>query len=264
MTRQILLLFTAVLLLSCTHLQAEIREAYSLPEVVPFVDDSTLLVVDIDNTLLEPEGSLGSDQWYYFLVRKYIQFDGMEEKAANEKAMHVWNQSQWLVRVRAVEKVTPSIIRQLQDRGIRVMGLTARTLDIINKTFAQLESAGIDLNRSPVPSNTVEFQSDDVARYEKGILFVGESNDKGKALVQFLQQSRHLPAKIVFVDDKLRHVQNVERALSMVNVRFLSFRYGAADEKVRLFNQDTQDLALYASGILTKAANERIDEAKAK
>ena len=251
------------LLLSCTFINAEIREATCMQEIVPFVDDSTLLVVDIDNTLIEPEGNLGSDQWYYFLVRKYMQFDHRSEKEANEEAMQVWNKTQWLINVNPVEKDTPGFIKQLQDIGVRIMGVTARTLNIIDKTFSQLESTGIYLNRSPVHGNIVDFRSDDLARYERGVLFVGENNNKGKALVQFLEQCHYLPAKIVFIDDKMRHVESVEKALSKVNIQYLGFRYGAADKKVRLFNEDTKDIDLFADGVLTDTAKENIEKAQA-
>ncbi len=262
MNKHLLQIIIAALLLFNTFIYAEIRETTSMQEIVPLVDDSTLLVVDIDNTLIEPEGNLGSDQWYYFLVRKYVQLDHMSGKAANETAMQVWNQAQWLVKIRPVEKDTPALIKQLQSKGVRVMGLTARTVDIVDKTFAQLKSIGISLNQPPIHDKPVDFHLDDLARFENGILFVGEQNDKGEALVQFLRRSHYLPAKIIFIDDKLRHVENVEKALSKTGARFLGFRYGAADEKVRLFNQDTQDIALFAGGILPSAVTPKADAAK--
>src|SRR5205085_2431412 len=84
-----------------------IREIKNMKEIVASIDDKTLLIFDVDNTLIEPEGNLGSDQWYDYLVRKYMEIDGLGEKAANEKAEDLWNQSQWIIKVRAVEAETP-------------------------------------------------------------------------------------------------------------------------------------------------------------
>ena len=50
---------------------AEIRETKFMQEVMSAIDSETLAIFDIDNTLIEPIGNMGSDQWFYYLIKIY-------------------------------------------------------------------------------------------------------------------------------------------------------------------------------------------------
>lgn len=58
-----------LLLLLAAAARADVREIKSMAEIVPEIRSTTLLVLDIDNTLVEPVGNIGSDQWYYYLEK---------------------------------------------------------------------------------------------------------------------------------------------------------------------------------------------------
>jgi osmoprotectant transport system permease protein len=244
--------------------RSEIHEIKTMSQIVPQIDDSTLLVFDLDNTLIEPVGNLGSDQWYYYLIRRYRDIDGLTEKQATSKADDLWNKVQWIVKVKPVEANTPEIIKQLQGRGVVMMGLTARTPDIADRTLDQLAFVGMVLDRTTVHDKDLELKADDVALYTRGVLFVGEHNDKGKVLAQFLRQTDRVPKKVVFVDDKPKHVTNVEKALRELNVGYTGLRYGMADAKVKEFEADTEDIQLFADGVFTEKAAAAVKEAQKK
>ncbi|MCI0458028.1 MAG: DUF2608 domain-containing protein [Gemmataceae bacterium] len=242
-----------------------IREIMSMKEIVSSIDETTLLVLDVDNTVIEPEGNLGSDQWWYFLVAKYQQIDKMEEKKAHREAMDLWNKTQWLITVRAVETLTPGIIKQQQQRGVKVMGFTARTPDIAEKTLEQLQSIGVDYSNHPIHAKDFKFQLDGgSARYTKGVLFIGEGNDKGKALVQFLKTIAFNAKRIVFVDDKEKNVESVAAALKANGTEYLCFKYDATYPKVRQFEADTRDIRLFCYGEWTPEAKAALKKAKQK
>jgi Protein of unknown function (DUF2608) len=225
------LLFVPLVL--CPFSRAEIREIKSMSEIISSIDDETLLVFDLDNTLIEPEGNLGSDQWYRYLIRKYVEIDGLSEKDANAKAMKLWNKVQWIIKIKVVENDTPMLIKQQQDpatkiRPRKIMGFTARTPGIADKTLQQLESIGVRFQgRSAVHDKDVELRFADVAQFKQGVLFVGEMNDKGKSLLQFLRRINYTPKKIVFVDDRLKNVESVKKALATTKITHIEFRYGA-------------------------------------
>jgi phosphoserine phosphatase len=234
------------------------REIRSMAEIEPFIDDGTLLVFDLDNTLIEPVGNLGSDQWFHFLVRKFTEVDRLDEKEAAARAMKLWNKAQWLVEVKAVEPLTPNLIRRQQDRGIKTMGLTAREPEIAGRTLELLERVGVRLGRSTV--HDAERKAGG-GLFKQGVLFVGEGRDKGDELVKFLREIRYAPAKVLFVDDRLDHVVNVEKACRRAGIDYLVFRYGATDAKVEQFNRDTEDPQLFASGVLSEKAAEAVKRA---
>jgi hypothetical protein len=240
------------LLLISGNANAEIRATNHMSDVIRAVDKGTLLVFDIDNTLIEPENQLGSDQWYYFLERKYAEIDGLKESEAYEKATKVWNKTQDLIRMKPVEKKTPAMVREIQGKNRKTLGLTARSFEVAERTLLQLDSVGINFKQNGLRESDLEFKSDNTAKFTKGIIFVGENNDKGKVLVQFLKALKLKPKRVVFVDDKVKNVKNVEAALQKEKLPFLGFRYGATDAKVKAFKEDSAKLKLFVLGELPK------------
>ncbi|MGZ3695326.1 MAG: DUF2608 domain-containing protein, partial [Bdellovibrionota bacterium] len=54
--------------------------------------------------------------------------------------------------------------------------------------------------------------------------------------------------RVVFVDDKIKNIKNVDTALNEQKMKILAFRYGAADAKVKAFNEDSENLRLFFLG----------------
>jgi FMN phosphatase YigB (HAD superfamily) len=76
-----------------------------------------------------------------------------------------------------------------------------------------------------------------------GVLFVGEKNGKGEVLLLLLEKLNYRPENVVFVDDRLRHLIGVEKALKSIGVPYKGFRYGGADEKVKAFVDFTTEVS---------------------
>ncbi len=203
-------------LLPALGARAEVREIKSMTEIVSEVRPTTLLVFDLDNTLVEPEGNIGSDQWYDYIVMA-LRRDGLEPEAAEKEANALWTRMLGVVKVKPVEELTPLLLRAQQKRGLKILALTARGPEDAPATFAQLKAIGVDLAPSAV-------------------IFVGDG-DKGEALLTFLDKIKLRPTRVVFVDDKLRHAKAVDAALTAAGIPCVAFRYGAADEKVRAFKE---------------------------
>lgn len=250
--RHAVLALLAALLLPALPCRAEIREIKTLAEIIPSITPETLLVFDLDNTLIVPEGELGSDHWYYFLLRKYREIDHLDATAADDRAMEVWNRVQTNVVIRAVEPGTAALIRQLQDRGIPTVGLTARTPDIADITLSQLRGAGIELGRHTIYKCDFDWWCRDFVKYQAGILFVGVHSTKGEALTQFLNGLGIRPKRILFVDDRPAQVSNVDQAMRAAGIECLAFRYGYLDERVARFNADTQNIRAYLGELQPK------------
>ena len=242
--------------------EQQIRDIQSMKEILASIDKQTFLVFDVDNTVIEPkEGNLGSDQWYYYLVRKYKEIDGLSKKEADRKATDVWNTVQGIITVRAVEDITPGIIKEQQKSGTMVLGFTARSPDLADKTVEQLKSVGIDYAMHRLHKTDFDFKLDgDTARYTRGVLFIGDGHDKGRALVQFLKEINFEPKRVVFVDDKPKNVESVAQALKDRGIDHACFRYGAADSKVLQFEADTKNIRLYFGGELTKGTEKASKE----
>ncbi|UPT75684.1 MAG: DUF2608 domain-containing protein [Elusimicrobiota bacterium] len=216
--------------------RAELREARSFSDVAPAVSTGTLLVIDIDNTTLEPVGTLGSDQWYYYLVKVH----------GEEKAGEMWTRTLPTVKVKPVEPTTPDFIKSQQKRGVKVMALTARGIEDADATFAQLKAIGVDYAANP-PSRK-DLKTKEKGLFKNGVFFQGEGPSKGETLVAFLKTIGLKPARVVFVDDKQKHAQSVEKSVRESGIEVISFRYGAADAKVNFFNALTEEFDVTPKG----------------
>ena len=132
------------LLLPALGARAEVREIKSMSEILPEIRPTTLLVFDLDNTLVEPAGNIGSDQWYDYIV-KALRRDGLDEAAAEAQAGALWTRMLGAVKVKPVEELTPILLREQQKRGLKILALTARGPEDAPATFAQLKAIGREL-----------------------------------------------------------------------------------------------------------------------
>lgn len=241
------ILFALLFLAITAH--AEVREIASMAEIEPALEPGTLLVFDIDNTLVEPVGNIGSDQWYYYLAKAIARDEpGLDAAAVAAKADAIWSKTLETIEVKPVEALTPALVRAQQTRGLQVMALTARAAIDTTATFRQLKDIGIDLERNGVHAGDLAVGGGSL--YSHGVLFVGEGTDKGTLLVDFLQRTGLKPARIVFADDKPKHATNVDAALAKAGIPVIAFRYGAADAKVRAFNAVMDEAATPAAAAL--------------
>lgn len=220
---------------------AEIRETQSMQEIIPLIGKDTLVVFDIDNTVLESRQTLGSDQFFGFLVKKATE-QGLAGADAIKCALKNASLVQPTSRVRPVEAPTPRLIAEIQKRKIPHFALTARPIAWASKTLQQLNSIRVDFTKSSTYSGDINFGPKSMGRYLGGVVFMSDGGDKGQYLVEFLKAIDLRPRKIVFVDDKLKNVESVEAALNGTPIKHISFRYGAADERVKNFNSDVAEV----------------------
>lgn len=224
---------------SSSPCHASITEIKTFQEALPFIDKDTLLVFDVDNTLITPTTAIGSDQWFYCLYDVYGK-KPLADRSLDQKLMSFWNQVQSKIEVRPVEKRTPDFVREQQARGIRTMGLTARTSDILRVTLRQLSSIGVHLENNTVYKGMMTLSAKllgtaDTAYFKNGVLSVGESNSKGAVFTQFLKKLKLAPKKVVYIDDREKHVKTMEAELAKMKIPYFGFRYGALDQEVKDF-----------------------------
>ncbi len=194
----------------------------------------TLFVFDIDNTLVRPETDLGSDQWFACQIKRK-RSTGMSFEQACDEVVPVYSIIQENIGLKPVEPETAGVIETLEKRGFAVMALTARSQPIIERTLAQLRDAGITLHVPPALDVTISCTLERPLEVRSGIIFAGRNN-KGCALLHVLQMCHRLPRAVVFVDDKVTSLLDVEKECLANNIRFIGIRYGNLDERVSHFD----------------------------
>lgn len=234
-----LLIIIALLLPACwpSHKAPDvIIESHSFADIYTYItpndyNRATLLVLDIDNTILRPITHLGSDQWFYAMVAKK-ESEGLSHFEAVNATLPLWFIIQESVDIIPVESITPSIIADLQKRGVTVIALTARSLTVAHRTVQQLQSIGINLSSNLPHECPIKYGDDQPALYIDGIIFVG-NHDKGEVLAYWLSQINYTPKKVIFVDDKLKNIHSVEKAINKCGYPFIGLRYGYLDEYIK-------------------------------
>ncbi|MES2274001.1 MAG: DUF2608 domain-containing protein, partial [Chlamydiota bacterium] len=77
------------LCLSIFPLFAEIKDVAHFDELISEITPETLILLDIDDTLLVPVQMLGCDEWFQFQLQKH-QGTGLSVQDALEKTLAEW------------------------------------------------------------------------------------------------------------------------------------------------------------------------------
>jgi len=202
-------------------IRAEIVQITSIHQIVPSLVPGSLVAFDLDNTVMMPPQTLGTDQWFDHLVQANLA-QGYDSALAVTEAVRTWISVQKVTRMLPVERTTPSLIHQLQAEGYLVIALTARPPELHDVTVRQLASIG------------VRFQQ---------VLSIGPTQSKGDAMKTFLATATSRISRVIFIDDKQKHVDTVNSSLNSLGGAILhtEYRYGATDNKVRAYNANVAE-----------------------
>jgi len=242
---------SAMLVLTNNSANAEIVEINKMSAVLPYVSGKTLVVFDLDNTIIEPKQTLGSDQWFGYLVDKYGKA-GETPDRATDHAIEDWSEVQHASAMVPVESSTPRFVERLQRRSdVDVMALTARPYEMRYRTRIQLRSVGVDFEKDAPIAKGMDLPAD--LNFHRGIVSIGPKQSKGEAITKILATISQEYDRVLFVDDKAKHTKSVDEALAQSGVEHFSFRYGAADPKVKGFDAEiaeTQFVFFQKTGVI--------------
>lgn len=233
-------LFATLFLVLTTQLFSIVYESMHIEDVLQYADDKTLVIFDLDNTIMETKQQLASDQWFYHSIQRQIK-NGSDTQEALEKTLSHWMALQNITGVKLCEEGCDRVINQLQRSGITVMGLTTRGLGLSQCTLRQLQSLGVDLSKT-APSKSEHFALNPRGvLYRNGVLFTAGTN-KGFAFEKIMNDMGYTPEKILFINDKLSHINELAKRVEELGIPFIGLRYGATDEKVKAFDMQLADI----------------------
>lgn len=221
-------------------LAAEIIEFSNFKNLSSHITKDTLLILDIDDTLLVPVQMLGCDEWFNHRFHEHRKTENNTRKAL-DKTISEWEAIRHITDMEIVEPKTDELIISAQKDGYRVMGLTTQGMTLALRTVEQLAKQNIDLTLT-APSLNPHYisQMEQGVLYNNGILFTSGTH-KGKSLFHFLDLINYHPKQIVFVNDKANHLSEVEKTSQERGIEFLGLRYSYSDERKKAFRQDVAD-----------------------
>lgn len=204
----------------------------------------TIIVLDIDNTIAQPEFLIGSEEWVMHMINKWCNPTITDSRERFKSIAPLYYDVIHSINFIPIELLTGEIIRTLQNSGVIVIGLTARSFEICDRTIEQLDNIGIDLSLASLWPE--EFWHDCHLSYchKNGIIFCN-GNDKGKVLCHVFDRLNYCPTKIIAIDDKERHLHAIAKAVCPC-IEFVGIRYGYLDEKVKSYDTRAADQELLA------------------
>lgn len=214
---------------------ALIIETSDLSSVFTHLEENTLYVFDLDNTLIEAAQHLGSDQWVVHQLN-HLTKQGISLDDALNQVLPRWVEVQHRTMMQLVDPMIPDLLHQLHEKQVPVIALTQRFPEIAERTLQQLMPLQIDLSKTAHFEGSMVFEELGRTEYREGIIFLGRGIDKGTALLAYLQKLHAMPSRIVVIDDKLKHLQNIAHSIEPLGIDFVGIRFGGADEKVMGFN----------------------------
>lgn len=224
-------------------LHASITEVHHMREIFSHIQQITreyapnevCIFFDLDNTLIMPTGNVGSDQWATHMIEQKIQ-EGYSIHDAYNLVLPIYWHTQHYLMPTCVEEDTASIVKALQEQNFVVVGLTARSYCMSERTLQQLRENNLLFSCSLAPRE-LSFNLSYPVVYKDGVMFIG-SHDKGAIALHFLDAINFKPSAVIFVDDKLRYVEAVENAMKTRNITYYGFRYSFCDHLVHAFNPE--------------------------
>lgn len=264
-----LALLAALALTAVTH-ASEYRETEDFADAVEatraYVDqygaEATLLVVDIDNTLLTMQGDLGSDQWFEWQEHLLEHEPTSPHLVADDfgELLEAQGLLFKLGKMRPPQENLPTLVREIQGLGVPTLVLTSRGPDFRPATEREIEAAGYDFESTCLPMRgvpegaflpydpenpaAVGLTQDEVRLFQlrkpreaslaNGV-FMTSGQHKGAMLLTALHRSDQKPKAVVFVDDHGRHVHRVYDALNRRGIEATVIHYRREDDRVATF-----------------------------
>lgn len=222
---------------SSLSLFAEVIQTHQISDVFPYIDEDTWVLVDIDNTVYESKHAYGHTDWFTeHAVQRIAKGDTWDDVI--NSFYPLWIESQRACEVQIIEPEFIPFLFNIQNQGIITMGLTHRQPCLIDSTLKQLASVSVDFNRHPPIQGALEITKNNHSVYAHGILFTGEYNKKGETFLRFLAKTNQKPKKVILIDDREKHVREVESALSGTDIEYLGVHYTAYEHVEKVYSQE--------------------------
>jgi len=239
--------FICIFILSCcNNCFAEIIQANDITiiqKALKSADKDTLVIFDVDDVLLIPK-----DQILLAQNKKYLEeLNSKLEQSVGQENANVFYSIIFQQRQNGpVDAKKSEVISGLQAKGIKVLALTncftgkfGNIKSMEDWRYGELSKNDYHFDRSwptlkakifeKTMDNGLSPKSNSNPTFFKGIVFTN-SVSKGEALQAFLKYANFTPKKIIFIDDKKKHLETVENITLAHNIPFVGIEYTVANQ----------------------------------
>lgn len=239
--RRLLPLLLTLLLSACASVAprsaalSEVRDIADLAQVAPALAEShqrTLLVLDIDDTLLTSVGFFGSDTWYEWQAhlpkgdpdRVPCLYDVVALNYETGSQKPTQPDGPALINALTVDKL------MLTSRSFLYRGGTQRTLR--ENGYALPAMLGGQVGGRSWRWRKAPGARESEVQYDNGI-FMTSGQDKGLMLLDLLQRLGQHYDRVLLVDDGQRNIDNMRAALRDAGIDYLGLHYTRVDKSLK-------------------------------
>lgn len=189
---------------------------------------------------------LGSRAWRKYIVQATKEID--PSKNWHDILSYFLTQKH---PVRTPETITADFIKEMQDKGHIVCGLTSRERNrwydmpvegVDELSTRQLNSVNIDFNNQGL-ENAYPYLAF-ASQYYKGTFFA-DIEPKGAFLDMLFKDAPELPPEVVFIDDKESQGDSVSKSLTALGIPHKSYFYTATEAKGKKIDPLIANIQLY-------------------
>lgn len=241
---------------SFIFLDAEIVTCKRLSEILAHIKKDTLVVFNINNVLTVSKQDAGSTPWAEEQIAAIMKQRNTSKAHATNLFIPFWHAILIASDVELYDPEAEELVAHLQREGIKVMALTNRYIEMACPTHQNLRSVGIDFARNPPYGEDAPISGvSSPAKFVEGILFNGLINFKGDTLAAFLRQIGYRPGKVIYIEDKLKHLSQVGQKIEALGIPFLGIHFGALEFERQAYHPELAAIQVkYHLDILDDAA----------
>ncbi len=198
-----------------------------------------VVIFDIDNTIGFVADGFCGDEWFRAMMAQKLQ-EGTPINIALNDILPTYFFVQHQIWLEPVQPEVSRMISFLQEIGVATMALTSRSFPIMHRTIEQLDHMEIDFSKTALCPDKVDLTMQTIpgytnyydAHYLHGVIFSGENN-KGTLLLKFFDHIQYRPQKVIFIDDKIKYVEQVGAAVEQAGISYIGIRYSRLDYKAQ-------------------------------
>lgn len=264
--------------------KSKIITTNTIKDVLKFADKDTLIIFDIDLTLLREalKNKHGKNHFFnsglYQLVDNFIlkynskklisiikqnnsilsnkQIKSYLREKVNKYMVKIWKEIETKISYIPMEKGIPKLIKQLHQKKIKTMAFTAREWNMHTSTANDLKNANININANTIYNYKILVRpknSNYGYGYKNGIISLirgktfTKKTQKGRVLRNFFKKINLTPKKLIFIDNRMDNVQDVFKYLKYKNIPIIGiwYKYKNFDKNAVLKKEDINIISDY-------------------
>ncbi len=195
--------------------------------------DKVLIVLDIDNTILTSSAELGGDLWYRWQTKKLSIKPSSEQTIKclyNDAIVMLYE----LNPMNLVDENISLLINNWQNTNT-VIALTSRSPKNRTATERELNKYNIFFEKEPIKDENnrlliLDYKLSRAFSYINGIMMTTGMN-KGIMINRILYRTNRQYEAIVFVDDSVKNIKNVENIFKKDSINVKLFYYTKVDQE---------------------------------